>query len=77
MYSLVPIRRHVPISRHAQGFKHVIVQLKDTPIKVYAIGAKLILLKMWNYVIVLKIQKIVFIPVQFLEIYQFAYPRGW
>ena len=44
-YSLVPIIRHAPISRHyvgtPQGIEQVTLQLKDTPTKVYAIGAKL------------------------------------
>ena len=42
-YSLVPLRRHVPIK--SQGIEKVMIQLKDTPTKVYARGAKLLLSK--------------------------------
>ena len=44
LYSLVPFRRHVPIVT-TQGIERVTVQLKDTPTKVYAIGAGFILSK--------------------------------
>ena len=56
-YPLVPIRRHVPINSHASrhwksieasvyvSMEKVTIQLKDTPTKVYAIGAKLFFIK--------------------------------
>ena len=38
-YSLIPIRRHVSIIM-PQGIEKVTIQLKDTPKKIYEIGAK-------------------------------------
>ena len=60
MYSLVPIRRHVLINRHASRHWKVTIQLIDTPTKVYAIGAWLFLSKvplevLQNWVLILLI----------------------
>ena len=44
-YSLLPSRRQVPITSHASRHWKSHNPIKDTPTKVYAIGAKLILSK--------------------------------